>query len=54
MNIRKHKQLHLFNFSATLSWRATEDDEVLANGDVVLEEFNQDDFQQIEVSCASP
>lgn len=44
--------MHLFNFAATLSWRATlvtDPDEILANGDVVLEEFNQDDFQEIEV-----
>jgi hypothetical protein len=45
--------LHLFNFSATLSWRVTlntNPEEILANGDIVLEEFNQDDFQEIEVA----
>jgi len=36
-----------------LSWKAalaTEPDEILAKGEVILEEFNQDDFKDIEVT----
>jgi len=52
INIRKQKQIYLFNYSGTLSWRAKaimNPEEIIANGDLVLQEFNQDDFQEIEV-----
>lgn len=50
INQRKHKQIHLFTFTGTLNWKAKNSDEEEVNdGDLIVKEFNQDDFKELEV-----